>query len=54
MYQNKVYVTDLINKMGHISERFRLLSRTKSFRKEKVETIDYHLTEIMKILNECN
>ena len=54
MYQNKVYVTDVINKMGQIIERFRLLSRKKSFSKEEIENIDYHLSEIMKILNECN
>ena len=54
MYQNKVYVTDLLNKMGHIIERFRLLSRKKSFKKEEIDNIDYHLSEIMKILNKYN
>ncbi|MGC9517289.1 MAG: hypothetical protein ACP5C3_06300 [Methanomicrobiales archaeon] len=54
MYQNKIYITELINKMGQILELFRFKSRKISFNKNKLEKIDYHLTEIIKILNECN
>jgi D-lyxose ketol-isomerase len=54
MYQSKIYVNDILNKMNHVFERFTYLSRSKSFKKEQVDQIDYHLNEIMKILNECN
>lgn len=54
MYQNRVYITDILNRMNHVSERLRYLSRSRSFKKEQVEKIDYHLNEITKILNECN
>ncbi len=53
MFQEKIYRTDLVNKMGHVFERFRFVMRTKSLNQEEIETIDYHLTEIMKILNKC-
>jgi len=54
MFQEKVYRNEVINKMGHIFERFRILMRTNSIKKEEIEVIDYHLTEIMKILNKCS
>jgi len=54
LYQDRVYINDVFNKMGHIFERFKFLMRSKSFNKEQVEAIDHHLTEIMKILNKCN
>jgi len=53
MYENKIYLNELLNKMNHILERMRYLSRSRSFKKDQIEKIDYHLTEIMKILNEC-
>jgi hypothetical protein len=52
MYQEKIYRNDVLNKMDHIFERFRFLMRSKSFEKEQIEIIDYHLSEIMKVLNE--
>jgi hypothetical protein len=51
MYEQKIYRTEVLNKMGHVFERYRFLMRTKSFNKEQMETIDYHLSEIMKVLN---
>jgi hypothetical protein len=54
MYQEKIYGNDVINKMGHVFERFRFLMRSKSFKKDQIQKIDYHLTEIMKVLNECS
>ncbi|HEX7469087.1 MAG TPA: hypothetical protein VF324_10975 [Methanobacterium sp.] len=54
MYQEKIYGNDVLNKMGHVFERFRFLMRTKSFKKEQMEIIDYHLSEIMKVLNESS
>lgn len=54
MYQSKVYVNDILNKMSHVLERFTFLSRSKSFKKEDVDQIDYHLNEIMRILNGYN
>ncbi|MEN4018394.1 MAG: hypothetical protein PQ975_00705 [Methanobacterium sp.] len=53
MFQNKVYRNEVLNKMGHVFERFSFLMRTRSLNKEQVETIDYHLSEIMKVLNKC-
>lgn len=52
MYSNKISRTDVLNKMGHVFERYRFLTRTKSFKQEQIQTIDYHLTEIMKVLND--
>jgi hypothetical protein len=52
MFEDKVYRSNIINKMGHVSERFRLLMRSRSFKKDHIEAIDYHLTEIIKILNQ--
>lgn len=58
MYQEKnhgrIYSTDVLNKMGHVFERFRFLIRSRSLSQKDMETIDYHLTEIMKVLNNCN
>lgn len=53
MFQEKIYRTELLNKMGHVFERFRFVMRTKSLNQEEIETIDYHLSEIMKVLNKC-
>ncbi|MGZ7044305.1 MAG: hypothetical protein ACXVHS_05930 [Methanobacterium sp.] len=52
--ENKITRNEVLNKMGHVFERFRFLMRTKSLNKEQLETIDYHITEIMKVLNKCN
>ncbi|ADZ08305.1 hypothetical protein Metbo_0052 [Methanobacterium lacus] len=52
MYSNKISRTDVLNKMGHVFERYRFLTRSKSFKQEQIQTIDYHLTEIMKVLND--
>ncbi len=52
MYEQKIYRTEVLNKMGHVFERYRFLMRSRSFDKKQVETIDYHLSEIMKVLNE--
>ena len=52
MYEQKAYRTEVLNKMDHVFERYRLLARTKSFNKEQVEIIDYHLSEIINVLND--
>jgi hypothetical protein len=52
MYSQKIYRTDVLNKMGHVFERYKFLMRSKSFKQEQIKTIDYHLTEIMKVLND--
>jgi hypothetical protein len=52
MYSNKISRTDVLNKMGHVFERYRFLTRSKSFNQEQIQTIDDHLTEIMKVLND--
>lgn len=54
MYPTRTYMNELLNRMDHVFERMRILSRTRSFRKEEIEKINYHLTEIMKILNQYN
>ncbi len=54
MFQEKINRNEVLNKMGHVFERFRILMRTNSIKKEEIELIDYHITEIMKILNRCN
>ncbi len=51
--EKKISTNEVLNKMGHVFERFRILMRTKSLNKEQIETIDYHLSEIMKVLNKC-
>ncbi len=51
MFQEKVYRTEVLNKMGHVFERFRILMRTSSLQQEEIETIDYHLSQIIKVLN---
>ncbi len=53
MYEPKVYRTEVLNKMDHVFERYRLLARMKSFNKEQIEIIDYHLSEIINVLNDC-
>jgi hypothetical protein len=54
MYRSKIYVNEILNKMNQIFERFAYLSRSKTFKKEQINQIDYHINEIMKILNDCN
>lgn len=54
MFEDKIYVNEILDKMEHVFERFRFLMRSKSFNKNQIETIDYHLTEIIKVLNEFN
>lgn len=51
MFQEKIYRSELLNKMEHVFERFRFLMRNRSLDKDQIETIDYHLSEIMKVLN---
>ena len=53
MNEQKMYRTEVLNKMDHVFERYKFLVRTKSFNKEQIETIDYHLSEIIKVLNDC-
>lgn len=53
MYEQKIYGTEVLNKMDHVFERYKFLMRSKSFKQEQMETIDYHLSEIMKVLNDC-
>ncbi len=53
LYQQKIYRTDVLNKMGHVFERFRFVIRSRSLSNEQLKTIDYHVSEIMKVLNEC-
>ena len=53
MNEQKMYRTEVLNKMDHVFERYKFLVRTKSFNKEPIETIDYHLSEIIKVLNDC-
>ncbi len=45
---------EVLNKMNHVLERFRHLSRTRSLRKDQIEEIDYHINQITMILNKCN
>ncbi|MBU4534897.1 MAG: hypothetical protein KKF16_03525 [Euryarchaeota archaeon] len=54
MYQEGVYLSEVLSRMNHVFERFRHLSRTRSLKKHQIEEIDYHITEITRILNECN
>lgn len=54
LYHEKIYTNDVLNKMAHVYERFRILTRSKSFNKDQIQKIDYHITEIMKILNKCS
>lgn len=51
MFQEKIYRNDVLNKMGHVYERFRILMRTSSLQQDEIETIDYHLSQIIKVLN---
>lgn len=50
--QERIHRNEILNKMGHVFERFRFLLRTKSFTEEQIEIIDYHLSKIMEVLNE--
>lgn len=52
MFEEKIYINEVINKMEHVFERFRYLTRTRSLDQDQMKTIDYHLSEIMKVLNE--
>jgi hypothetical protein len=54
MFEEKIYRNEALNKMGHVFERFRFLMRTKSVNQDQMKTIDYHLSEIMKVLNDCS
>ncbi len=54
MFEDKIYANEIIDKMEHVFERFRFLMRSKSFNKDQIQTIDHHLTEIIKVLNEFN
>ena len=55
MFQEKnISRNEVLNRMGHVFERLRFLMRTKSLKKEQIETIDYHISEIMKVLNNYN
>jgi hypothetical protein len=54
MFEEKIYRNEVLNKMGHVFERFRFLMRTRSLDQDQIKTIDYHLSEIMKVLNEFN
>ena len=52
MFQEKnISRNEVLDRMGHVFERLRFLMRTKSLKKEQIETIDYHISEIMKVLN---
>lgn len=53
MFEERIYRNEVLSKMGHVFERFRFLMRTKALNKDQMEVIDYHITEIMKVLNEC-
>jgi hypothetical protein len=53
MYEQKIFRTEVLDKMDHIFDRYKFLIRTKSFNQEQIETIDYHLSEIIKVLNDC-
>ncbi|OPY26250.1 MAG: hypothetical protein A4E27_00766 [Methanobacterium sp. PtaU1.Bin242] len=54
MYQERVYRNDVLNKMDNVLQRFRFLLRSRSIPQDKIETIDYHLGEIMEVLNDCS
>lgn len=52
MFEEKIYINDLISKMGHVFERFRYLTRTRPLNEDQMKVINYHLSEIIKVLNE--
>jgi hypothetical protein len=52
MFEEKIYINEVITKMGHVFERFRYLTRTKPLDQDQMKVINYHLSEIMKVLNE--
>ena len=52
MFEEKIYINDVINKMGHVFERFRYLTRTRPLNEDQMKVINYHLSEIIKVLNE--
>jgi len=47
------YISSILVRMDHVCERMKILSRTRVLKREDIEKIDYHLTQIMKVLNEC-
>ncbi|MGB9936376.1 MAG: hypothetical protein ACPK7O_01515 [Methanobacterium sp.] len=49
--ENKISRNEMLTKMGHVFERFKFLMRTRTLENKEMEIIDYHLSEIMKILN---
>ncbi len=51
MYQ-KVNRSEVLNKMGHVYERFRFLSRTRSLTDDQIEDIDQQLSRIIDVLNQ--
>lgn len=53
MFEEKIYRNEVLTKMGHVFERFRFLMRTRSLDHDQMKQIDYHLSEIIKILNKC-
>ncbi|MDI9614554.1 MULTISPECIES: hypothetical protein [Methanothermobacter] len=54
MYPTRTSMHELLVRMDHVFERIRILGRTRALRKDEIEEIDRHLTEIMKILNRYN
>lgn len=53
MYQ-KVNRSEVLNKMGHVYERFQFLSRTRSLTDDQIEDINQHLSQIIEVLNQPN
>ena len=53
MFLMESYISSLLIRMDHVCERMKILTRTRVLKKEDMERIDYHLTQIMRILNEC-
>lgn len=54
MYPTRTYMNELLTRMDHVFERMRIVSRTRSLKREEIEEIDHHLSEIMRILNKYN
>jgi hypothetical protein len=51
MYR-RVNRSDVLNRMGHVFERFQFMMRTRSLSDEQLENIDNHLSQIIEVLNE--
>ncbi|NYB52061.1 MAG: hypothetical protein HVN35_05850 [Methanobacteriaceae archaeon] len=51
---HKVNRTEVLYKMDHIFERFKFISRSRSLSDEQINNIDYHLSEIIEVLNQCS